>query len=245
MEFQGGKDTVQRNSPDCRHTASVTPQYNPVTPGMPCQGQLPGHTRWLTQASTNHTHRTNNAGTREAGIAAARTVATLASAAPRSPSRHISQTQTRTRTAKPNRSAPPSQWASGNAARNGGTVNRFTTLRSRQSCRAQGRSHQINTVCSQKGCSITAAGKSEMDPRPLEPRPDHPVNPDGSNPVYRASESNLPMTVRRSTAQVRLFRSGTIIGASTRAIRGRKKNRTEGTARRLSNFSASRRALSL
>ena len=55
----------------------------------------------------------------------------------------------------------------------------------------------------------------------------------------------LPVTVRRSTAQVRLSRSGTISGASTRAIRGRKKNRTEGTAKRLSNFSASRSALSL
>lgn len=243
MEFQGGKDTVQRNSPDCRHTASVTPQYNPVTPGIPCQGQLPGHTRWLTQASTNHTHRTNNPGIREAGIAAARTVATLASAAPRSPSRHISQTQTRTRTAKPNRSAPPNQWASGKAARNGGIVNRFMTLRFRQSCRAQSKSHQINTVCSQKGCSITAARKSEMGSRPLEPYLGHSVNLDGSNPVYHASD--LPVTVRRSTTQVRLFRSGTIIGASTRAISGRKKNRTEGMARRLSNFSASRRALSL
>lgn len=212
---------------------------------MPDQGQLCGRIKRLIRPNASHSHSTPSPSVRDAGNIAARTVATLASAAPRSPSRHISQTQTRTKTANPNRSVPPSQWASGKAARNGGTVNRFTTLRSRQSCRAQGRSHQINTVCSQKGCSITTLGKFETARRSLEPCRGHPVNPDGSNLVYRASESNLPMTVRRSTTQVRLFRSGTIIGASTRAISGRKKNRTEGMARRLSNFSASRSALSL
>lgn len=110
------------------------------------------------------------------------------------------------------------------------------TLRRCQSCRAQGRSHQIKAVCNQKGCSITASDPSTTAAGYLDGRLDRPVcnRPHGSRGCPGGA-----------AGQVRLSRSGTIIGASTRAIRGRKKNRTDGTARRLSNFSASRSALSL
>ena len=174
---------VVMDDAEFRQAINTTPQYKPVTPGMPDQGQLPGRSQRLIRPNASHNQSTHSPSTREAGTAAARTVATLASAAPRSPSRHISQTQTRTRTAKPNRSAPPSQWASGKAARNGGTVHRFMTLRSRQSCRAQGKSHQINAACSQKGCSTTASRESELACSPSELFQGHSVNRDGSNRV--------------------------------------------------------------